>query len=188
MGSSMQTLELPESPAFAGLGVDAGAEKWFAVHTHARHEKTVSQELRELGITSFLPLVRQVRQWSDRRKIVDFPLFSCYVFVRLVPTNAERVRVLRLNGVLSFVGTHGMGIPIPDEQIEAVRILVEEELPVSSHPFLKIGQRVRIRSGALSGVEGILVSRSGERTLVISLDAIQRSLSVRIQGYDLEPV
>ena len=81
-----------------------------------------------------------------------------------------------------------MGIPIPDEQIDAVRILTEEQLPMCSHPFLKIGQRVRVRSGALAGVEGILTGRSGERTLVVSLDAIQRSLSLRIEGYDVEPV
>jgi transcription antitermination factor NusG len=177
-----------EPPAFAGIGAEPDAERWFAVHTYARHEKVVAHAVRELGLTSFLPLVKQVRQWSDRCKVVEFPLFGCYVFVRLVPRNDQRLRVLRVNGVLSFVGTHGMGIPVPDEQIEAVRILVEEKLPVCSHPFLKIGQRVRIRSGALAGVEGILVSRSGERTLVISLDAIQRSLSVRIQGYDIEPL
>jgi transcription antitermination factor NusG len=80
-----------------------------------------------------------------------------------------------------------MGIPIPEEQINAVRLIIEEGLPVCSHPFLKIGQRVRIRTGALNGVEGILVSRSGERTLVISLEGIQRSLQVRIEGYDVEP-
>jgi len=177
-----------EPSAFAGIGTNPDAERWFAVQTHARHEKVVAQAVREVGLTSFLPLVKQVRQWSDRRKVVEFPLFGCYVFVKLVPKNDQRLRVLKVNGVLSFVGTHGIGIPIPDEQIEAVRVLVEEDLPVCSHPFLKIGQRVRIRSGALAGVEGILVSRSGERTLVISLDAIQRSLSVRIQGYDIEPV
>ena len=176
-----------EQPAFAGIETAPEAETWFAVHTYARHEKVVAQAVREQGITSFLPLVKQVRQWSDRRKVVEFPLFSCYVFVKLVPRNDQRMRVLRVNGVLSFVGTHGIGIAIPEEQIEAVRILVEEELPVCSHPFLKVGQRVRIRNGALAGVEGILVSRSGERALVISLDAIQRSLSVRIQGYDIEP-
>jgi len=176
-----------EPPAFSGIGVETDAERWFAVHTHARHEKVVAQSVREQGIASFLPLVKQVRQWSDRRKEVEFPLFGCYVFVKLAPKNDQRMRVLRVNGVLGFVGTHGMGIPIPDEQIAAVRVLVEQDLPVCSHPFLKIGQRVRIRSGALAGIEGILVSRSGERTLVISLDAIHRSLSVRVQGYDVEP-
>ncbi len=177
-----------EPPAFAGIGAEPNAERWFAVHTHARHEKVVAQAVLEQGIGSFLPIVKQVRQWSDRRKLVELPLFGCYVFVKLAPKNDQRMRVLRVNGVLGFVGTHGMGIPIPDEQIETVRLLVEQELPVCSHPFLKIGQRVRIRSGALAGVEGILVSRSGERTLVISLDAIQRSLSVRVQGYDVVPV
>jgi len=176
-----------DRPAFAGILGVAEVERWFAVQTYARHEKVVAHEVRELGITSFLPLVRQVRQWSDRRKMVDFPLFSGYVFVKLLPQNDKRLQVLRLNGVVSFVGTTGMGIPIPDDQIEAVRLLVEEKLPLCSHPFLKIGQRVRIRSGALTGVEGILVSRSGERTLVISLDAIQRSLSLQVQGYDIEP-
>jgi transcription antitermination factor NusG len=70
----------------------------------------------------------------------------------------------------------------------AVRNVVEGQMPWSCHPFLKIGQRVRIRSGALDGVEGILVSRNGDRTLVISVDAIQRSLAVRVEGYEVEPV
>ncbi len=188
MCASGQSWSFPELPAFAGIGADADVEKWFAVHTRSRHEKVVAQEVRDQGITTFLPLVREVRRWSDRRKVIESPLFSCYVFVKLVPRNDERFRVLRVNGVLRFVGTHGMGIPIPDEQIQAVQALLQEQLPFCSHPFLKIGQRVRIRSGAMSGVEGILVSRSGERTLVISLDAIQRSLSVRIEGYDVEPI
>jgi transcription antitermination factor NusG len=188
MCTSVQGRSLAESAAFAGIGVEPGAEQWFAVNTYARHEKAVAQEARESGVITFLPLVRQVRQWSDRRKVVELPLFSCYVFVRIVPGHDERLRVLRVAGVLQFVGTRGIGIPIPDEQIDAVRVLAEEQLPLCSHPFLKIGQRVRVRSGALAGVEGILVSRCGERTLVVSLDAIQRSLSVRIEGYDVEPV
>lgn len=188
MYNSAETYNFSEESAFAGIDRQGEAERWFAVHTNARHEKVVKQEFHELGLASFLPLVKQVRQWSDRRKVVELPLFGCYVFVKLIPNHSERLRVLRVNGVLSFVGTHGVGIAIPDEQIEAIRMLVEEEMPLCSYPFLKIGQRVRIRSGALSGIEGILVSRGGERTLVISLNAIQRSLSVSIQGYDLEPV
>jgi transcription antitermination factor NusG len=87
-----------------------------------------------------------------------------------------------------LVGDRGEGAPIPDEQINTVRSLVEGQLPWSTHPFLKIGQRVRIRSGALDGLEGILVSRNGDRTLVISVDAIQRSLAVRVEGYEVEPI
>jgi hypothetical protein len=79
-------------------------------------------------------------------------------------------------------------LPIPDEQIEAVRALLESQLPCSSHPFLKIGQRVRIRGGSLDGLEGILLSRNGDSTLVISVDAIQRSLAVSVNGYEVEAV
>jgi len=186
MYGSTETTSVFEQPAFTSV-TDFKQERWFAIHTNSRHEKVVAQEATEQGITAFLPLVKQVRQWSDRRKVVESPLFSCYVFVKILPDNRERLKVLRINGVLRFIGLHG-GIPIPEEQIEAVKMVVEQELPICSHPFLKIGQRVRVRSGALKGVEGILTGRTGERTLIVSLDAIQRSLSVRIEGYDVEPI
>ena len=141
---------------------------------------------RELRPT--LPIVTEVHRWSDRKKTVELPLFSCYLFARLMPTNEDRLRVLTLDGVFQLVGGGRQGTPIPDEQINAVRALIEGQLPVSAYPFLKIGQRVRIRSGALSGIEGILVARNGDRTLVVSVDAIQRSLAVRIEGYDVEPI
>lgn len=185
MYGTTKTNSVFEQPAFAAV-TDFKQEQWFAVHTHARHEKVVAQEAVEQGITTFLPLVKQVRQWSDRRKVIESPLFGCYVFVKILPDNQQRLRVLRINGVLRFIGLHG-GIPIPEEQIETVRMLIEQELPVCSHPFLKVGQRVRVRTGALKGVEGVLTGRSGERTLIVSLDAIQRSMSVRIEGYDVEP-
>jgi len=162
--------------------------KWYALQTRARHEKVIAHRLREQGISTFLPLVTEVHRWSDRKKIVELPLFSCYLFAKLNPTNEDRSKVLRLDGVFHLVGTRAEGTPIPDEQIDAVRILVNEHIPVHSHPFLRIGQRVRIRSGALNGVEGILVARDGDQTLVVSIEAIQRSLAVRIEGYDVEPV
>jgi len=162
-------------------------QNWYALLTRARHEKIVAQRLLERGLTPFLPLVPEVHRWSDRRKIVELPLFSCYVFARLLPTVEGRSTALRIDGVLRIVGSLGMGTPIPDEQIAAVQTLIEGRVPWGPHPFLKIGQRVRIRSGALDGVEGVLVSRSGESTLVVSIDAIQRSLAVRIEGYNVEP-
>jgi transcription antitermination factor NusG len=161
---------------------------WYAVQTRARHEKVVSERLQEQGLTTFLPMISEVHRWSDRRKTVELPLFSCYVFVRMVLSNEERVRVHRVHGVFAIVGVRGKGTPIPDEQIQAVRTLISEQLPWSFHPFLKIGQRVRIRGGAMDGVEGVLVARNGDRTLVVSIDAIQRSLAVRIEGYDVETV
>jgi len=163
-------------------------EMWSGLQTRPRHEKIVAERLKERGVTTFLPLVTEVHRWSDRKKSVQMPLFSCYVFARFVPNRSDRLRVLRVDGVFGLVGARGEGAPIPDEQIDAVRSLVGGQLPWSSHPFLQIGQRVRIRSGALDGLEGILVSRNGDRTLVISVDAIQRSLAVRVEGYEVEPV
>jgi transcription termination/antitermination protein NusG len=163
------------------------AEAWYALHTRPRHEKMVAQRLEERGVAAFLPLITEVHRWSDRKKTVQMPLFSCYVFAKFKPNRSERLRVLRVDGVFGLVGSLGDGTPIPDAQIDAVRSLVDTELPWSAHPFLKIGQRVRIRSGALDGMEGILLSRNGDQTLVISIEAIQRSLSVRVEGYAVEP-
>jgi transcription termination/antitermination protein NusG len=168
--------------------VDSEVENWYGLQTRPRHEKIVAQRLEEKGVTTFLPLVTEVHRWSDRKKSVEMPLFSCYVFAKFVPNRSDRLRVLRVEGVFGLVGARGEGAPIPDEQIDAVRNVLEGQLPWSSHPFLKIGQRVRIRSGALDGLEGILVSRNGDRTLVISVEAIQRSLAVRVEGYEVEPV
>jgi len=185
-GEAMATLiQSWEGPQLLPTPAPA-VESWYAVQTYARHEKMVEHRLQERGVTTFLPLMTEVHRWSDRKKVVQVPLFGCYVFARIAATNAERLRVLRVEGVLSLVGSGREGTPIPDNEIESVRILLEERLPWSSHPFLKIGQRVRVRSGALNGMEGVLVSRNGDRTLVISVEAIQRSLAVRVEGYEVE--
>ncbi|HZR56662.1 MAG TPA: UpxY family transcription antiterminator [Terriglobales bacterium] len=161
---------------------------WYAVHTRARHEKRVAQRFHEQGLPTFLPLINTVHRWSDRKKTVELPLFGCYVFVKAAATREDRLRVCRIEGVFKIVGGNGEGTPIPEDQIEAVRTVTSQQLIWSEHPFLKIGQRIRIRSGALAGVEGILTARNGDRTLIVSIDAIQRSLAVRIEGYDVEPV
>ncbi len=163
-------------------------ESWYAVQTRARHERVVMQRFHEKGLTAFLPVVTEKRRWSDRWKEVELPLFSCYVFVKIMATNEDRLRVLCTDSVFDFVGATRQGTPIPDEQIEAVQTIVNERMNWETFPFLKIGQRVRIRSGSLTGVEGILVSRNGKRSVVVSVDAIQRSLAVRVEGYEIEAV
>jgi transcription antitermination factor NusG len=173
-----------ESTLISELGGEV--EHWYALHTRPRHERTVVQKLMERGVETFLPMLSEVHRWSDRKKRVELPLFSCYVFAKFLPKRTERLNVLRVGGVLALVGSGGEGSPIPDGQIEAVRTLVSGELQWSPHPFLKVGQRVRIRGGALEGVEGILVAQNGNQTVVISVDAIQRSLAVRVEGYQVE--
>jgi transcription antitermination factor NusG len=184
MSASNQLWELPSPAVFLGNEF----ENWYAVLTCARHEKVVAGRLRDKGVTTFFPTVTEVHRWSDRKKVVEVPLFSCYLFVKLAPTNEERQKVLQIDSVLGFVGSSRMGTPIPSEQINAVQMLVKKQLPYRVHPFLNTGQRVRVCSGVLDGLEGILVGRKGECTLVLSVDAMQRSLSVQIDGYDLEAV
>ena len=176
-----------ESPSVIPASSDC-LESWYAVQTRARHERVVLQRFQDKGLTAFLPVVTEKRRWSDRWKEVELPLFSCYVFVKIMATNEDRLRVLCTDSVFDLVGTPRQGTPIPDEQIDAVRTVVTERMNWETYPFLKIGQRVRIRSGSLTGVEGILVSRNGKRSVVVSVDAIQRSLAVRVEGYEIEAV
>jgi transcription antitermination factor NusG len=166
----------------------APSERWFAIQTRPQHEKNVARQLIAKGITTYLPLLTERHRWSDREKIVQVPLFSCYTFVAIDAVVENRIAVLCTPGVLSFVGSNHDPTPIPESDIENVRTLLGGLAQFSEHAFLKVGQRVRIRGGSLQGLEGILVARNGERALVISIDAIQRSLVVHIEGYDLEPV
>jgi len=162
--------------------------RWYALHTRARHEKTVERRLRDQGMETFLPTAMEVHRWSDRKKKVEVPLFSCYVFLRSALTTEDRTRVYQVESVHGFVGVRGASLPIPDEQIESIRKVVTQSAAWRSHPFLKAGQRVRIRGGAMDGVVGVFMSENGDHSLIISVDAIQRSMAVRIDGYDVEPV
>jgi len=172
----------------SALPLMSDAPAWYAIHTYPRHEWAVAERIRQQRLITFLPTITETHRWSDRRKFVEMPLFTCYVFVQLVPTNETRLRVLRTAGVIGFVGSQRAGTPIPEEQIEAVRTLLNRKVVCKTHPFLKVGQRVRVRGGALDGVEGLFVSQNGDDSIVISVDAIQRSLAIRINGYDLDVV
>jgi transcriptional antiterminator NusG len=172
---------------FAGMRLDE-LPQWFAVRTRSRHEKRVASQTNEKGICTFLPLLKETHHWSDRRKRIDVPLFHSYIFVRICLEDEARLSVLRTFGVVGFVGTRGRGISIPAKQIEDIRLLVERDVPLEPYPFLAAGQRVRIRGGAMDGVEGILVAKNADRSLVVSVQIIQKSLSVRIAGYEVEPV
>ena len=148
----------------------------------------MANQLQSQEVTAFLPLITQIHRWSDRRKVVQVPLFPGYTFVRVVPSTEQYVRVLRVHGVSSFVGVRGEGTPIPDKQIEDIRVLLTSNAQYSLCPFLKVGQRVRIRGGCLDGVEGLLVARKGDRTLLISVEPMQQSLAINIQNYDVDAI
>jgi transcription antitermination factor NusG len=171
-------------------GAAAGGHElmWFAVQTKPRHEKRAAAELQEKGISTFLPLCSEKRQWSDRQRVVELPVFPQYVFVRIAQNLSTRVMVLRTSGITNFVGMRGMGMAIPDEQMERIQAVLAQGIPVSPHLFMNIGKRIRIRGGALDGLQGILTAVNGDRTLVVSVELIQRSLAIRIAGFTVEPI
>jgi transcription antitermination factor NusG len=161
---------------------------WFAIHTYPRHEKRVASELLHKGIEVYLPLITRRHQWSDRMKLVELPLFPCYVFARIAPCAESRAKILRTGGIIGLVGAAKTGEPIPEDQIENVRILLASKVPLDPYEFLRVGQSVRVRGGSLDGLEGILVRRNGNRRLVISVESLERSLSISIEDLDVEPV
>jgi transcription antitermination factor NusG len=173
------------------LSVDVASRssemRWFAVQTRPRFEKKVALELEEKGLESYVPLHAAKRQWSDRKQMVSLPLFPGYSFVRIAAVQDARVAVLRTHGVISFVGAKGIGAPIPDIEIEAVRTLLNQQVPFKLYPYLKVGQTVRIRGGALNGITGILTKVNGDQSLIISVGLIQRSIAMRVTGYEIEP-
>ncbi len=180
------SLGLPTQPAFDALSAKSEFT-WFAIQTSPRHEKKVAAELREKGVSVFLPLFSEKRQWSDRRKLVEAPLFPQYAFVRISPKPGDRIAVLRTAGVRGFVGKRGVGVAVPDCEIDAIRTVLTQGVTFNSHAFLNVGKRVRIRGGSLDGVEGILTAVNNDATLVVSVELIQRSLAIRIAGFAVEP-
>ena len=161
---------------------------WYAIKTSSRHEKKVAEEIHSKGIRSFLPLVNRLHRWSDRKKEVQLPLFPGYVFVHTSPSPESRIFVLRTPGVACFVGSQGRGTPIPEKQIDDIRLILDRNVPFELYPFLEINQRVRIRGGSLDGVEGTLAAKNSDHSLVVSINLIQRSILVRVTGYELEKV
>jgi transcription antitermination factor NusG len=162
------------------------SQQWFAAYTTPRHEKHVSDILTDRRIENFLPLYRTNRQWKKSRPVVlELPLFPAYVFVRI--TRHARGSVLGTPGVLSIVGSAREPWPLPDFEIDALRSgLLERK--IEPHPYLVVGERVRIKAGMMAGVEGVLVRKKNEFRVVLTLDAIMQSVAVEVDADDVVPV
>lgn len=161
---------------------------WYAIQTPPRREKWIAGQLEKKRVCTFLPLHKQIHQWSDRRIKVEVPMFSCYAFVHIAQTHEERMTVLQTPGVLGFVGNERQGTPIPENQVENLRTAIREKIPCALHPFISVGKRVRIRGGSLNGIEGILVRQGEDQSVVVSVELLQRSISIRVEGYDVDLV
>ena len=162
--------------------------KWYAVHTRSRHEKQVDLFLSERGVETFLPLVHTLSRRRDRKKYVDIPLFPGYLFVF---TEKERllVDVKYTRGVTRIIGTDlDAPTPIPDKQILDIKSIMETEVKLDPFPYLKKGRMVRVKSGPLKGLEGILVERKGHYKLVIKIDLLQKGAAAEVYISDIEPI
>lgn len=160
-------------------------EHWYAAYVCTRHEKQIVRQLAERQVTHFLPLYRTVRRWKDRRKELELVLFPGYVFVHL--DLQDRLKVLQLPGVVRFVTFHGQPAALPENEIVALREGLIGGIHAEPHPYLKVGRRVRVKSGPLAGAEGILVRRKEKYRVVLTIDAIMRSVAVEVDVSDVSP-
>jgi len=151
---------------------------WYALHTNFQHEKAVARMLNQKGFDTFLPLYDVAHRWKDRTKQLSLPLFPCYVFIH--GGLDRRLQVLGTPGVHGFVGWSGRAAPIPAEEIEAVLRTIESSLKVEPHPFLKRGDWVRVKSGPLQGIEGILIRKKNLFRLLLSVEMVQKSVAVEV--------
>lgn len=161
--------------------------QWFAAYTRSRTEKKVAEALQELGIEYYLPLYRTIRQWSDRKKKIEEPLIRSYIFVRIV--QKEYLPVLQVSGVVKIVQFAGNPVPIPDWQINNLKILLGAGILIENNgKEFKKGEEVVITHGSLEGLKGV-VARSGNRTkLIISITAIKYNILVDIEPGFVEAV
>ncbi|MEW6740175.1 MAG: UpxY family transcription antiterminator [Nitrospirota bacterium] len=160
---------------------------WYAIHVRSRHEFKVLGRLTKAGIDAFLPVVERLNKWKDRKKLVDFPLFPGYLFVHIHKIYDTMLAILKTPGVVRFIGIiPGEPEPVPDEQIDSLKRLVESKENLDPYPYLNEGQRVRIKKGPLKGVEGILVERPGQHILVLSVDILRQGVSIKIDASDVE--
>lgn len=164
----------------------SSATHWFAVWTRSRQEKVAASLLETLGVQHFLPLKSELRQWSDRKQTVTTPLFAGYLFVRMDLAQDGRLQVLKVPGIVGFVGNSVGPLPIPDWQIESIRAILNKRVEYSVLPLLKEGDRVRVVRGALAGAEGKLVRNNSASRLIISVELIHKSLAVSVSPKDVE--
>ncbi len=159
---------------------------WWALYTRHQHEKIVADMLSTKGFEVFLPLYDSVRRWRDRKKLLSLPLFPCYVFVR--GGLDRKLQIVTTPGVYMIL-YHGERVAaIPGAEMDAIQRAVQGRCRVEPHPFLKCGERVRVKRGSLEGVEGILIRKKNMFRLVLSVEMLAQSVGVEVDASDVEPV
>lgn len=151
---------------------------WYGIRTRSNHEKVAATVLENKGYEQYLPVYRVKKRWSDRVVESDRPLFPGYVFCRF--DSQKQLPILTTPGVVSVIGFGKELAPIPDSEIEAIQSVLQSGIATEPCPYLREGQRVRVNRGSLEGIEGILVKKKNEWRMVLSVDTLQRSISIEI--------
>jgi len=160
---------------------DSAAARWFAIWTRSRHEQVVREQLEQKHVEAFLPTLPRWSRWKDRKKKIDWPLFPGYCFARFDPDDA--LPVLKVPGVVSIVSFEGRPAPIPDYELESIRLLVGSELQFDPCPLIHEGMMVEVVQGPLKGVVGRLLRKDARHArLVLSVDLIGQAVSVEVDA------
>lgn len=180
----METTTTTMRDLTAPMPGESPAPDWYALYTAPRHEKMIAEQIHRRGITCFLPLYRSMRRWKDRRKELNLVLFPGYVFLQIAPQN--RLQVLQLPGAVRLVSFNGQPAPLRGDEIETLRQHLSAEGRIEPHPYLRIGRRVRVRSGPFQGLEGIIQRTKDRCRVIFSIDLLMRSVAVEVDGADVE--
>ena len=160
---------------------------WYAIYTKSRAEKQVAERLTDKGIHLFLPLQKRLKQWSDRKKWVETPLFSSYIFVKVDRRDYDRV--LQTPGVVRYITFEGKAATIPQDQIDNLKIVVDSTADVeTTWETRRRGEQVRVNGGALKGLTGILISDGGRKKVPVQVDRLDQNLVVEVPLGLIEPV
>jgi transcription antitermination factor NusG len=157
---------------------------WYALYTKHQHEKMVARVLAIKGFETLLPLYQTASRWKDRTKLLSLPLFPCYVFLK--GGLERRLDIMTTPGIFALVSNAGQPAAIPTAEIEAIKRAVESGARVEPHPFLKCGERMRVKSGPLAGIEGILVRKKNLCRLVLSVEMLGKSAAVEVDAFLVE--
>jgi len=160
-------------------------EKWIAVYTKSRHEKVVIQELEKKNIEAYCPILKERRQWSDRKRWVEFPLFRSYVFVKIELKNS--LYILQTMGVHHIIKFQGNISTIPDGIIQNIKSMIHGGFTVEQVEYFVKGDEVKVVDGPLKGMEGIVIKIKNENKLVLKVAAIQQAIAVQIHPGYLKP-
>lgn len=156
--------------------------KWYALHARCNHEKKIVARLEGLGIETFLPSRKIMRKWRDRKKLVEFPLFPGYVFVK---TELLRKKdVLFTPGVVRLVGNTGPE-PLPESQIDAIKTFLATEVDFDPYPYLVPGKEVEVKRGPLKGVKGVLEEKKNKFRLIVNIELLNNSVATEIDACDV---